>query len=275
MVEPEPLGTGGAIKFASRGVDDTVLVFNGDVLTQTNLNAVIRHHRMCSARATIVLTPVSNPSAYGLVETDQQGNVRRFVEKPALEQITCNTINAGIYILEPETFDRIPDDVASSIERDYFPSLVNDGERFVSYVEQGYWLDIGSPSSYVQAHRDLMFQRCSGSPFDGKASDFVYRGTGCKISSGAELQGPCFLGTGCLIESGARIGPQSVIGPRCIIRPDAVVERGILWSDTIVESRAMVNDAVVGENCKILSDAKISSGAVIGHRTVLSEYSRV
>ena len=275
MVEPEPLGTGGAIKFAARGVDDSLLVFNGDVLTQTNLNAVLRHHRMCSARATIVLTPVSNPAAYGLVEADEQSNVRRFLEKPSPEQITCDTINAGIYILEPETFDRIPDGVPSSIERDYFPSLVSKGERFVSYVERGYWLDIGSPNSYVKAHRDLMLQRCSGGPFDGRAPDFVHRGTGCNVSPGAEIQGPCFLGTGCLIESGARIGAESVIGPRCIIRTGAIIERGILWGDTIVETRATINDALVGEHCKILSDAKVSSGAIIGHRTILSEHSHV
>ena len=274
-VESEPLGTGGAIKFASRGIEDSVLVFNGDVLTQTNLKAVVRHHHECSALATIVLTPVLNPAAYGLVESDERGNVRRFLEKPSLDQITCNTINAGIYVLEPETFDRIPDDLPSSIERDYFPSLVSRGERFVSYLEQGYWLDIGSPNSYIKAHRDLMSQRCSGGPFDGKAPDFIYRETGSRVSPGAEVQGPCFLGTGCLIESGARIGPESVIGPRCIIRTDAVIERGILWGDTVVEARATVSDALIGESCKILSDAKVSSGAIIGHGTILSEHSHV
>ena len=120
VVEPEPLGTGGAIKYASAGMDDTLLVFNGDVLTGIDLPAVVRRHRERQAQATIVLTPVDDPSAYGLVETDADGNVRRFLEKPSLDQVTCDTINAGIYVLEPETFDRIPDGTKYSIERQYF-----------------------------------------------------------------------------------------------------------------------------------------------------------
>ena len=124
VVEPAPLGTAGGIKFASRGIDDTIVVFNGDVLTQIDLAAVIAMHRARSATATIVLTPVDNPAAYGLVETDAGGNILRFIEKPDPAQITTNYINAGIYVLEPSTFDRIPDGVPWSIERKYFPSLV-------------------------------------------------------------------------------------------------------------------------------------------------------
>ena len=125
------------------------MVFNGDVMTQVDLAAVLRLHRERKAKATIVLTPVDNPTAYGLVETDPDGNVRRFLEKPKAEEITCDTINAGIYILEPETFDRIPKDTAWSIERSYFPSLVERGETFVAYVYRGYWIDIGTPEKYV------------------------------------------------------------------------------------------------------------------------------
>ena len=117
VVEPAPLGTAGAIKFAEQYLDDTVVVFNGDVLTQVDLPAVIARHRETQAKATIVLTPVENPSAYGLVETDKHGHVRRFLEKPGPDEITCNTINAGIYVLEADTFDRIPKDTAWSIER--------------------------------------------------------------------------------------------------------------------------------------------------------------
>ena len=137
VVEPDPLGTGGAIKYASAGVEDTLLVFNGDVLTGIDLQAMVRLHRERSASATIFLTPVDDPSAYGLVETDDDGNVRRFLEKPSPDQITCDTINAGIYILEPETFDRIPAGTKWSIERQYFPSLVERGDTFVAYIDRG------------------------------------------------------------------------------------------------------------------------------------------
>jgi mannose-1-phosphate guanylyltransferase len=146
VVEPMPLGTGGAIRFSSGdSLTDSVVVFNGDVLTQVDLGAVLRLHRERKAKATIVLTPVDNPRAYGLVETDARGNILRFLEKPGEDQITCNTINAGIYVLEPETFDRIPKDTAWSIERSFFPSLIERGETFVAYVDDGYWIDIGTP----------------------------------------------------------------------------------------------------------------------------------
>src|SRR5689334_25405587 len=124
VVEPAPLGTAGAIKYAGDQLTESVVVFNGDVLTQIDLASVIRLHRERKARATIVLTPVDNPTAYGLVETDVDGRIRRFLEKPKADEITCNTINAGIYVLEPDTFDRIPKDVPWSIERSFFPSLI-------------------------------------------------------------------------------------------------------------------------------------------------------
>jgi NDP-sugar pyrophosphorylase family protein len=131
VVEPAPLGTGGAIRYASQGVTDTIVVFNGDVMTSVDVNRVVQLHRERAAKATIVLTPVENPTAYGLVETHDDGSVKRFLEKPKADEITCDTINAGIYVLEPETFDRIPKDVAYSIERGYFPSLVERNEPFL------------------------------------------------------------------------------------------------------------------------------------------------
>ena len=159
-----PLGTGGAIRYAGDQLTESVVVFNGDVLTQVDLGAVLRLHRERKAKATIVLTPVENPRAYGLVETDAQGNIQRFLEKPGEDEITCNTINAGIYVLEPETFDRIPKDTAWSIERSFFPSLIERGETFVAYVYDGYWIDIGTPAKYLQVH-----QRHHGRPLLGAA----------------------------------------------------------------------------------------------------------
>jgi NDP-sugar pyrophosphorylase family protein len=274
-VEPYPLGTGGAIKYASRGVDDTVLVFNGDVLTGIDLRAVVQRHRERAARATIVLTPVDNPSAYGLVETDRDGNVQRFLEKPSPDQITCDTINAGIYVLEPDTFDRIPDDTVWSIERQYFPSLVERGETFVAYVDESYWLDIGTPASYVSAHRDIMAQRCHAGPFVGHPPNAVIQRGDCRIAAGAIVEGPCFLGAGCVVEAGARVGPESVLGAGCSVGRDAVVERSILWSDTRIEREAVVRDAVLGEGCHIEAHANIGPGAVLGNRSTLTAHSRV
>src|SRR5436309_992953 len=131
VVEAAPLGTAGAVRYAGESLHESIVVFNGDVLTEVDLAAVIALHRARKAQATIVLTPVDNPTAYGLVETDADGNIRRFLEKPSADEITCDTINAGIYVLEPDTFDRIPKDTPWSIERSFFPSLVERGETVV------------------------------------------------------------------------------------------------------------------------------------------------
>ena len=176
MVEPAPLGTGGAVRYAGDALTDSVVVFNGDVLTQVDLAAVLRLHRERKARATIVLTPVDNPTAYGLVETDDAGNIQRFIEKPKPEEITTNYINAGIYVLEPDTFDRIPKDTPWSIERSFFPSFIERGETFVAYKYNGYWIDIGTPEKYTQVHRDIMDGRYKAPPFAGEAAGHVYRG---------------------------------------------------------------------------------------------------
>src|SRR5215203_1711392 len=190
VVEPAPLGTAGAIKYAGDNLTESVVVFNGDVLTQIDLAAVLRLHRERQARATIVLTPVDNPSAYGLVETDAAGNVTRFLEKPKEDEITCDTINAGIYVLEPDTFDRIPKDTAWSIERSYFPSLVERAETFVAYIDDGYWIDIGTPAKYLQVHRDIMDGRYSAPPFSGSPAT-AWVSESARIEEGAELHGPC------------------------------------------------------------------------------------
>src|SRR3990172_2955404 len=222
VVEPMPLGTGGAVRYAGDALTESVVVFNGDVLTQVDLGAVLRLHRQRKAKATIVLTPVENPRAYGLVETDGDGNVKRFLEKPGEDEIACNTINAGIYVLEPDTFDRIPKDTAWSIERSFFPSLIERGETFVAYAYDGYWIDIGTPAKYLQVHHDIMDGRYSAPPFDTMAEPKVWVAPGAKVEDGVELQGPCFIDEGAVVKAGARILPYSVIGRQAHVHERAV-----------------------------------------------------
>src|SRR5262245_11786773 len=206
VVEPAPLGTAGAVRYAGESLHESIVVFNGDVLTEVDLAAVIALHRERKAKATIVLTPVDNPTAYGLVETDAHGNIRRFLEKPSADEITCDTINAGIYVLEPETFDRIPKDTPWSIERSFFPSLVERQETFVAYVYRGYWIDIGTPEKYRQVHRDIMDGRYRSAPFTD-APGRVWVSPHARIEDGAILEGPCFVDEGSIVKAGARIAP--------------------------------------------------------------------
>src|ERR671913_572348 len=231
VVEPTPLGTAGAVRYAAQGVRDTLVVFNGDVLTQVDLRALIDFHRSRQARATIVLTPVDNPTAYGLVETDASSNILRFLEKPKLEEITCNTINAGIYVLEPETFDRIPPDVAWSIERSFFPSFIERNETFLASIYRDYWIDIGTPEKYMQVHRDIMDGRYSMPPFNGEPG-MAWVAPTAHIDPHARIEGPLFVDDGCVVKAGARLGPYTVLGRNCQVDGDANVSGAIIWADS-------------------------------------------
>jgi NDP-sugar pyrophosphorylase family protein len=275
VVEPEPLGTAGGIKYAARGIDDSIVVFNGDVLTQIDLAAVIGLHRQRRARATIVLTPVENPSAYGLVDTDAGRNIRRFLEKPKADEITTNHINAGIYVLEPETFDRIPSGVPWSIERRYFPSLVERGETFVAYVYDGYWIDIGTPEKYTQVHRDILDGRYVTAPFGSLPAPRTAIAADARIEDGALVEGPCFIDTGAIVKRGARIGPYSVLGAGTYVGEGASIEDAILWPGCRVLTGASVTHAILGHDCRIGAHVAVSGGAVLGDKTTLTDYTRI
>jgi NDP-sugar pyrophosphorylase family protein len=275
VVEPSPLGTGGAIRYAAQGITDTLVVFNGDVMTSVDVNAVVQLHRRHQAKATIVLTPVDNPSAYGLVETESDGRVRRFLEKPNPDEITCDTINAGIYVLEPDTFDRIPRDVSYSIERAYFPSLIERKETFLAYVDRGYWIDIGTPEKYVQVHRDM---------FDGKFSAGVFAkadrrrpivSADARVDEGATLETPCFIDAGVHVKAGARIGAYSVLGRGVLVEEGAQVQDTIIWSNSRIGQAAVVDGPIVGRNCHIGRNAVLKGRSVIGDKTLLTDYTLV
>jgi len=274
MVEPQPLGTGGAIKFSAHGMDESVVVFNGDVLTAIDLAAVIARHRERKAKATIVLTPVDNPTAYGLVETDKDGNVSRFLEKPKQEEITCDTINAGIYVLEPDTFERIPRDTNFSIERSYFPSLIERCETFVAYVYRGYWIDIGTPAKYQQVHRDIMSGDYPAVPFLDRASAAVVA-DGAKVEAGARVEGPCFIDHGATIKAGARVGPGTVIGRSVHVEEGAVVEETIVWANSWIGRDADVRGAILGRNVHLGRNVTVRPDSVLGDKTVVTDFSSV
>ena len=274
VVEPTPLGTGGAIRFAAgEKLDQPLVVFNGDVFTSVDLREVLRLHRERRARATIVLTPVDNPAAYGLVQTDPDGNVVNFFEKPSPEQAkTCNTINAGIYVLEPSTLDRIPRDTAFSIERGYFPSLVRDGETFVALTSHGYWIDIGTPEKYRQAHRDIMNGRFVAPPFEtGTGQNCI--SADARIDDDVTIEAPSFIDRGAVIKRGARIGAYSVIGRDCHIDEDVVVDGAILWPNTWIDREASVGSIIAARHCHFGRNVEVDAG-VFGDKSVITDYSK-
>jgi NDP-sugar pyrophosphorylase family protein len=274
VVEPAPLGTAGAVRYAGDHLTESVVVFNGDVLTQIDLASVIQLHRQRNAKATIVLTPVENPTAYGLVETDAASNITRFLEKPKAEEITTNKINAGIYVLEPDTFDRIPKDVAWSIERSFFPSLIERQETFVAYVYDGYWIDIGTPEKYTQVHRDIMDGRFVAEPFKNRVAALAAVAADAKVEDGAVIEGPCFIDDGALVKAGARVGPYSVIGRQTQVDENAVVEGAIIWPNCRIGRDAEVRNVIVGRNCHVGRNVTLDHGAVLGDKTTLTDFTR-
>jgi NDP-sugar pyrophosphorylase family protein len=274
VVEPQPLGTAGAVRYAGESLRESVVVFNGDILTQVDLAAVIGLHRERRAKATIVLTPVENPSAYGLVETDGDGNILRFLEKPNPDEITCDTINAGIYVLEPDTLDRIPTDTPWSIERSFFPSLIERRETFVAYVHRGYWIDIGTPEKYLQVHRDIMDGRCRVTPF-ANGGPRAWISPAARVDEGVTVEGPCFIDEGTVVKAGATIGAYSVVGRQCHIEERAHVEDSIVWANTRISQEATVRGSILGRQAHVGKNAILEHHVVLGDKSVVTDFSRL
>lgn len=271
-VEDSPLGTGGAVKNAEPHLDDLTVVLNGDILTDVDMKAVVREHKESGARATIVLAPVPNPAAYGLVETDPTGRVVRFTEKPDPAQITTHNINAGIYLLDTTTLALMPPGQVHSIERGFFPELLRRGDLVRAHVHPGYWIDIGTPAKYLQVHRDVLQGQF---PVEfGVASARGGRvGANVEIDAGAELRPPFFVGPGCRIAAGAVVGPNAVLVSDVRLAAQARVEASVLWTDCAVGEDAIVDGALLASGVKVGRHALVGPGMVLGEGTIVSDYS--
>ncbi len=264
-VEPQPMGTAGAYKFAEDLIREPTVVFNGDILTDLDLKSVIREHNERHATATIVLTPVKNPSAYGLVETEPDGKIHRFLEKPKADEITCNTINAGTYILEPGVLDFIPAGENYSFEYRLFPDLLKRQEGFYAHTPaRTYWIDIGTPERYLQAHQDLLANRVGRIHIKERRGDF-------DSATAAEIDELSIIGNDCQIKPGAQI-INSVLGEGCFVEERARVENSVIWPHTRVGSNAQVTGAIAGRGCHIGRSAIIGPQSVLGDKTSLTDY---
>ena len=270
VTEPTPMGTGGAYRFAAEEIRDTTVVLNGDILTDLDISGVISFHRERKAEATISLVPVDDPSAYGLVEIDSDNSVKRFLEKPKKEDVAAlniNTVNAGIYVLEPSILDLIPQGENRSFEYDVFPQILEKKPPFFGYVlSENYWRDLGNPRSYLEAHHDFFAGKIKGFEIEGLAiSD---------IATAAIVDKRSVIGAGCVIKPGAKV-TSSAIGPGVHIEEKAVIENSVIWSHTRISAAAEIRNAVVGRSCHIGRNAIVTDGSVLGDKTSLSDYTKV
>jgi len=268
VVEATPMGTAGAYKHAQERLKETTIVFNGDILTDINISEIVAHHREKGAVATVALAPVENPSAYGLVETGPDGRVRRFVEKPKPEEITCNTINAGIYVLEPQVLNYIPGGEKFSFEYQLFPALLAANEQFYAYTWPGYWIDIGAPQRYLQANQDLINGRLKS--FDVTRPPLTINEADAET---IRIDARSVIDPSCVFKPGVEI-INSVLGPNCVIEERARIENSVLLAGARVGKAAEISDSVTGKSCLIGRNAKVTN-ATLGDKSSLTDYSIV
>jgi mannose-1-phosphate guanylyltransferase len=274
-VEDVPLGTGGAVRNAWPHLDDVTVVFNGDVLTDVDLPKVVADHRASGAVATIVLHPVPNPSAYGLVEFDASGRVTRFLEKPKPEEITTDTINAGIYVLDSRALELIPPHVNHSIERGFFPALLQRGDLVRAHVHRGYWIDIGTPEKYLQVHEDLLAGRFPHAIAAAERAPRVFVADGATVADGARLEGPCYVGPGCRIAAGAVVGAGAVLTRDVTLGPGARVEASVLWAGCSLGAESRVRGALLASGVALGAHASVGPGSSLGQEARIPDHSRL
>ena len=264
-VEASPLGTAGAYKNAQEHLSETAIVFNGDVLTDMDLEAIVAFHKAKKAAATVVLVPVENVSAFGVVETDAEGRVQRFLEKPKPEETTANTINAGCYILEPHVLNYVPAGESFSFEYQLFPALLAAGEPFYAYTWPGYWLDIGTPQRYLQAHYDLIGDKVKLQRIEREALP-TFSGEG----EPPNVDRRSVVDPSCTLKAGVEI-INSVIGPNCIIEDRARIEDSVIWAGSRVGTAAVIRRSAVGRS-GIIGRNSVVEDAFLGDKTSLTDY---
>ena len=279
-IEDVPLGTGGAIGFAGRTLDGSFFALNGDSLREADLGEMVAFHRSTGAKATILLTPVADPSRYGLVRTAPDGRVETFLEKPRPEEIDTDLINAGLYVLEPEVLDLVPEGVAVSIEREVFPKLAAEGTVY-GIALPGYWLDVGTPESYLQAHRDVLERIFPTQVGEALGADFTLVDEAAEVDPGAKLVPPVYVGPGAIVEEGARLGSLAVLGAGARLARGGVVENAVIGARTRIGAGASVvgsvvgDDAELGAGCELHNLAVVGPGADVGEGNVLDHGLRI
>jgi mannose-1-phosphate guanylyltransferase len=262
-VETQPLGTGGAIGFAARELDGSFFALNGDSLREADLGELVRFHRQTGAKATILLTPVADPSRYGLVRIAGDGRVESFLEKPRPEEIDTDLINAGFYVLEPEVLDLIPDGRAVSIEREVFPRLAEEGTVF-GIALPGYWLDVGTPESYLQAHRDVLERSFQTEVGEELGSDFTLVHPSADVRPGARLVPPVYVGPGVVVEAGARVGSLAVLGAGSFLGEGAIVESSVVGARAKVGGGSLVVGSILGDEVEVGNGCELRNLTVVG-----------
>lgn len=266
-IENFPMGTAGAVKNAERFLDDSFIVLNGDVFTDIDLSAMMRLHRKNKATASLALTPVDDPTIYGVVETDSRGRVKRFIEKPSRDKVTTNMINAGIYILGPDILSYIAPNAFSMFEHDVFPPLLERGQAVYGYPFQDYWIDIGTPDKYLRLQHDLLRRYVGNKGIKFEGESFVH--------SSVRIEGPAVIGEACFIDRNSIVKGPAVLGTRCRVEEGAVIEGVVLWQDCKIGKGAKLRNCLVASRCCIGEESEILDGCILGDDVLIGKGSKL
>ena len=262
--EEEPLGTAGSVRNAMAELDERFLVISGDVLTDIDLAKIVEFHEERGAVATIGLVRVDDPLEFGIVITRDDGSIERFLEKPTWGQVFSDTINTGIFVLEPEIFDFIPEGQAVDFSSEVFPALLEAKQPLYGAVAEGYWEDVGTLEAYVRAHKDVLDGKVQIDIPGFRLEHGVWLGEGAEIHPEAKVEGPAVIGENCRVEAGARLGEYTVLGGNVRIREGADLERVVIHDNTYLGQGARLRGAVVGRACDLRAGVRCEEGVVLG-----------
>ena len=273
-VEESPLGTAGSVRLAAGKLDDTFLVISGDALCDVDLTKLVEFHKEREASVTIGLKSVENPLEFGIVVTDSEGRVERFLEKPSWGQVFSDTINTGIYVLEPEVLNHVPTDRPYDFSKELFPLLLEMGRPIYGLPLEGYWQDIGDLDQYRQANFDALDGHVDLSIQGVRLRGNVFAGEGVEFDLDA-VEGPAYIGNYCRISPEATVAPYSILGNSVTLRDGARTSRTVIDSSTHVGTSAIVEGAVIGRNCDLRAHVRIHEGVAIGDEVTIGAEAEV
>ena len=273
--EQDPLGTAGSVRNAMDELDEPFLVISGDVLTDVDLSAVVAFHRERGALATLALKAMENPLEFGIVITREDGSVERFLEKPTWGQVFSDTVNTGIYVLEPEIFDFIAAGRAVDFSSDVFPALLEAGKPLYGSVVEGYWEDVGTLEAYVKAHQDVLDGKVSADVPGFRLREDVWLGEGTEVEPGAVVDGPAVIGDYCRVAAGAHLSEHTVLGSNVVVGPGASCQRSVVHDNAYVGPAVSLRGCVVGRGTDVRRGAHLGEGVVLGDEVFVGDHAVV
>jgi mannose-1-phosphate guanylyltransferase/phosphomannomutase len=274
-VEESPMGTAGSVKLAEGVLDEPFLVISGDALCDIDLGALVRFHREKEALVTVGLKSVDNPLEFGIVVTDDEGRIERFLEKPSWGQVFTDTINTGIYVLDPEALRHVPEGQPFDFSKELFPLLLEMGRPLYGYIADGYWQDIGNLDQFRQANFDALDEKVALNVAGIKLRGNVWVGEGVELADLESVEGPAFIGNYCRIAPQASVGPYSVLSPSVTLREHARTTRSLVDSSTYLGRSALVEGAIIGKSCDVRPHARLQEGVAVGDSCTIGEQSVV